>query len=50
MLVLLTVAASTSSADEEAAMHRMLTLQQRSLVSDRPLQINPLPFSLLPFK
>ena len=32
-----------SRAEEEAAMMRMLTLQQRSLVSDRPLPVVPLP-------
>ena len=32
-----------ATADEEAAMQRMLTLHQRSLVSDRPLPVVPLP-------
>ena len=32
-----------SRAEEEAAMMRMLTLKQRSLVSDRPLPVVPLP-------
>ena len=31
-----------STAEEEAAMVRMLTLAQKSLISDRPLPVKPL--------
>ena len=41
MLAALLLAAP--NAEEEAAMARMLTLQHRSLVSDRPLPVTPLP-------